>query len=100
MTKESIIVIVVIILAVFYSIFLGWTVRNYKAELKKKFKRDLDTFRENQGIKMIAKDIHILELKDKIKHQKRAFEQYIEDSESEREKLHYQINQLTEPDGI
>ena len=91
---------IIVVIVAFYGLLLTWMYRNYKAELKNKFKIDLDTFRENQGIKMIAKDIHILELKDKIKHQKRAFEQYIEDSESEREKLHYQINQLTEPDGI
>lgn len=94
--------IIVIVLAVCYSIFLGWTVKSYKSELKKKFKADLDTFRENQGVKMIVKDIHIEELKDKIKYQKRAFAQYVEDSISEREKLHYQINQLTktELDGM
>lgn len=79
--------IIVIILAVCYSIFLGWTVRNYKAELKK----ELNVFRQSQGIKLICKDIHIEELKDAVKRLSR-----------ENKSLKNQVKLLTptEPDGM
>lgn len=85
------IIMIAAICCLIYTVIVGWMAKSYRSEIKREYEAKM----KDQGVKLINKDIHILMLEDSIKYHKRAYKQYVNDSNKEREELHKLIKLLT-----